>query len=145
MELRIQNQWNIIKDLAKMLENNNVQYHFDGSTAVFVHSINFNMDDIDIVFPFVSINHIRDIFKEYKPGEIGYVESIGLKHFCFNIKGEKIHCLFYEGSSESFSAEDVKVIKDEQIIWSKSLNFYLRHAKQDDILITPIRELLNTK
>lgn len=145
MNIKIQNQWDIIKELAKIFEVNDVQYHFDGSTSIFVHGIEFNMDDIDIVFPCESINIIRKIFKEYKPSEIGYVQSIGLKHFCFYMRGEKIHCLFYEGSSENFSAEDVKLARDEQILWSKSLDFYLRHAKVDDILVNQIKELLGAK
>lgn len=145
MNIKKQNQWDVIKELAKIFEVNDVQYHFDGSTAVFVHGIEFDMDDIDIVFPYENINEIRNMFKEYKPSEIEYIQNIGLKHFCFYIEDEKIHCLFYEGSSEKFSAEDVKLIIDKQIIWSKSLDFYLRHAKVDDILVNQIKELLGAK
>lgn len=143
MDTKIQNQWSIIKHLAKIFEEHAIQYHFDGSTSVFVHCINFYMDDIDITFPFDSTNEIRELVKEYKPSEIRYVQNIGLKHFCFYIGDEKIHCLFYEGSSDTFSGEDVKLLKDDQIIWAKSLDFYLRHAKEDDILITRIQELRN--
>lgn len=144
-DIKTQNQWTIIKDLAKIFEDNATQYHFDGSTSVFVQGIDFDMDDIDIVFPFDSINKIRELFKEYNPSEIGYMQNIGLKHFCFYIRGEKIHCLFYECSSDDFSEEDVRLTKDDQVIWAKSLDFYLRHAKKDNILVTRIKELQSVK
>lgn len=141
METKIQNQWSIIMDLAKIFEDHAIQYHFDGSTTVFVHGIDFSMDDIDITFPFDSINEIRELFERYNPSEVRFIQSIGLKHFCFYIRDEKIHCLFYEGSIEDFSREDVKFIRDDQLIWAKSLDFYLRHAKKDDILVPRIQEL----
>jgi len=145
MNIKIQNQWKIIKHLAKTFKDNGILYHFDGSTAVFAHGIEFDMDDIDIVFPFDKINEVREFFNEYKPSEIGSIQSLGLKHFHFYINDEKIHCLFYEGSYENFSDEDVEVIKDGQKIWAKSLSFYLRYAKKDDVLVPRIYELLNTK
>lgn len=145
MDSKILKQWNIIKELAKLFQENDTRYHFDGSTSVFVHGIHFDMDDIDIVFPFDSINETRELFKEYDPSEVRYVKNIGLKHFCLYIRDEKIHCLFYECSFDDFSKEEVKLVKDYQVIWAKSLNFYLRHAKKEDILVPQIKELLNSK
>ena len=43
-------QWRVIKKLAYLFEINNIHYHYDASTTVFVHGIEFEMDDIDIVF-----------------------------------------------------------------------------------------------
>lgn len=48
-------KWKVICYLAKLFESNNIAYQFDASTFVFIHGIEFDMDDIDVI-----------ILKQYK-------------------------------------------------------------------------------
>jgi|GEM_PF-598538 len=122
---RVEKQSLLIVDLASRLKG--YKYHFDGSTALFVHGIREEMDDIDITFPYNDEGLIRDLFNDYTLSET--ILEKGFKHFFFMMDGEKIHCLFYEGSSDTFSKEDdIKVMNFVPIVY-KSMSFFKREGK----------------
>ena len=142
MHIKVTNQWRVIKRLAKIFKDNSVLYHYDASTSVFIHGVDFEMDDIDIVFPYNSIELIRALFSDFDLSDIKHAESIGLKHFKFYMDQEEIHCLFYEGAVEDFANEDVRLVVEDQEIWAKSLKFYARNTSKDNPLLPRVLELL---
>jgi len=134
---------NTIKNLARLFDENKVRYHFDGSTSLFIDGMSVEMDDIDICFPSGTEHDVRDLFLAYEPSDITEEKDYGLKHFKFNLEGEKIHCLFYSGTYEAFSSEEIETWIDGQRVIYKSLDFYLRHISPDSDLARQIRARLN--
>lgn len=121
---KIDQQELLIVDLARCLKGR--QYHFDGSTALFVHGLKEAMGDIDITFPFEDEEAIRNLFKHYDQSET--IDQGTFKHFHFKMKGEKIHCLFYQQDSETFSNEDdIEVINFVPVVY-KSMSFFMRNG-----------------
>ena len=54
---------NIIIELADLFSQNSIEYHFDGSTALFLQNRTKYMNDIDIVFPYENINDVKKVFE----------------------------------------------------------------------------------
>ena len=54
---------NIIIELADLFSQNSIEYHFDGSTALFLQNRTNSMNDIDIVFPYENINDVKKVFE----------------------------------------------------------------------------------
>lgn len=134
------NTINTIKNLAIMFDESKLRYHFDGSTTLFIHGMNRKMDDIDICFPYGTEYEVRNIFLDYSPSEIKEEKEYGLKHFNFNLEGEKIHCLFYSGSYDEFASEESTTFIDNQKIIYKSIEFYLRHLSPESDLANSIKQ-----
>ena len=132
-------QWKVIKKLAYSFEAKNIHYHFDASTSVFVHGIEFEMDDIDIVFMWNEENLLREVLKDYIVSETKYMKDIGLKYFFAEFEGEKIHCLFYGDDNsmvteKEFNSNAVVLNVEGQSIMTQSLDFYLRNSKDKNNL-----------
>lgn len=132
----------MIKNLARMFDENNIRYHFDGSTSLFIHGMEIEMDDIDICFPNGSEHAVRKLFLDYNPTSIKEETDYGFKHFKFYLDGEKIHCLFYSGTYEEFETEESVINIDNQKIIYKSIEFYLRHLSPEVDLARSIRAML---
>jgi hypothetical protein len=143
-------QWRVIKKLAHLFETNNIHYHYDASTTVFVHGIEFEMDDIDIVFMWNEENTLKEILKNYIVSETKYMKEIGLKYFFAEIDGQKIHCLFYGdedtiATEEEFNSNAAILSIDGQNIMAQSLEFYLRYSKDKNNLRQRIISFLSEK
>jgi hypothetical protein len=143
-------QWRVIKKLAYLFETNNIHYHYDASTTVFVHGIEFEMDDIDIVFMWNEENTLKEVLKDYIVSETKYMKEIGLKYFFSEIDGQKIHCLFYGdedtiATKEEFNSNAAILSIDGQNIMAQSLEFYLRYSKDKNNLRQRIISFLSEK
>ena len=124
------NDWErLIVGITQTLENADITNHLDGSTAVFVHGIDFEMDDVDITVKWGQIEAARDLFKEHKPSPLP-ASSPGTFHFQTN--GLKVHIMSYESSTGIGDLADREqvTISDTQV-WSKTVEFYRRHMPPD--------------
>ncbi|WP_102398755.1 hypothetical protein [Haloimpatiens massiliensis] len=144
------NQWSVIKSLASIFEQNNIKYHYDASTSVFVHGIEFEMDDIDIVFMWHEENHLKEVFKGYGVTKTEYIQEIGLKYFWMEIDGQKIHCLLYKSDNSNLTEKEFNknaeaVYVDGQKIMTQTLEFYLKNCKDKNNLKTKICDFLVKK
>jgi len=141
-------QWKVIKRLAYLFETNNIHYHYDASTCVFVHGIEFEMDDIDIVFMWNEEKILKEILQHYIVCETKYMNEIGLKYFFAEVDGQKIHCLFYGDDNtvvteQEFNSNAVMLSVDGQSIMTQSLEFYLRNSKDKNNLKPRIYNFLS--
>lgn len=143
-------QWNVIIKVANLLGKNNMHYHFDASTSVFVHGIEFDMDDIDIVFMWHEENRLKEILKDYVISETKFMPEYGLKYFWSEMDGQKVHCLFYGNDNDivteqSFNSNAVMVHTNGYNIMAQSLEFYLKNSKDKNNLKLRIYEFLSAK
>ena len=132
--------WKVIFQMADELNKEAVAYSFDASTSLFVHGIEFDMDDVDIMIEWDYFSKVHNLFEEYKP--CGIKEGV-FSHFHFFIDGLKVHIM----SSPSISdlkndSERVKIEKDGHVMWSKCVQFYRRHITSDNPLEALIDDYL---
>lgn len=139
-------QRRVIKKLANILEESNISYHFDASTSVFIHGIDFEMDDIDIVFMYSEREKVKEVFKDYKMSLSERVCEIGLEYFFIEVEGQQVHCLFYESSQainqDEFNKDAEVLLIEGQKMMVQSLEFYLKYSKDKQKLKPRIREYL---
>lgn len=142
----IMKTWDIIKKLTSMFKENNISYHFDASTSVFIHGIEFEMDDIDVVFMYKEKERVKELFMDYNMSQSQVVDEIGLEYFFAEIDTQKVHCLFYDSSKtvskDEFNKNAETVVVDEQEIMVQSLEFYLKYSSDKKNLKPRIEEYL---
>lgn len=140
----INKQWNVIKLVAKLFNKNDIEYHYDASTAAFVHGCNFEMSDIDVVIIHDVMEKVGQILKPYfELTELEYMAEHNLDFFFALRDGQKVHCLFYRDmkSEDTTFYDEVEVVEvDGQKIYSKSINYYLRRKKMKHYLEKLIKE-----
>jgi len=91
------NNWErVILNVSSTLENNDIEYHLDGSTSLFAHGIDFEMDDLDITVKWGKIEKTRKVFQKYEPSQISEILPYSFK---FDIDKLEVHVLTYEGST----------------------------------------------
>jgi phosphorylcholine metabolism protein LicD len=66
----MEEQWNVICYLAEFFERHNIEYQFDVSTSVFVHGIEFLMDDIDVIVLREYKDKVKRLLSEYEQTNI---------------------------------------------------------------------------
>ncbi len=129
----IKKQWNIICLVASIFEKHDIEYHFDASTAAFVHGVNFEMSDIDIVIIHDCIDKVIELLKpSFELTELEYMPEHNLDYFFAVKDGQKLHCLFYrdtESDYSTFYGDVEKVVHDGQQICTKTFDFYLKQKK----------------
>jgi environmental stress-induced protein Ves len=132
--------WTLIKQIAIELEEQKIPYHFDASTSVFVHGIDFDMDDIDILIQWDCFEKAHEYFKKYGATAI---QNSSFSQFFFMVDNMKVHILSSERCTNlEDDNERVIIHKDNQILWSKSVSFYRRHHSDDHPLAALIDEFL---
>ena len=115
---------NIIIELADLFSQNSIEYHFDGSTALFLQNRTNSMNDIDIVFPYENINDVKKVFEnEIILGE-KYHEDIGMYEFSYIRNDIKIHSLFYNEEISSFYDYHRKISSEGNSIWVKGYEHF---------------------
>lgn len=129
----VKKQWDIICLVSEMFNKNNIEYHFDASTAAFIHGVNFEMSDIDVVIIHDCMERVSELLKPlFVLTELEYMPKHNLDFF-FAIKhGIKLHCLFYRDTQSEYSTfySDVEtIIHDGQKIYTKTFDFYLKQKK----------------
>jgi hypothetical protein len=135
--------WSLIKQIAAELEEQKIPYHFDASTSLFVHGIDFDMDDIDILIQWDCFEKVHGYFEKYAASEI---QAGSFSHFFFMVDKMKVHILSSERCTNiKQDNERVTIHKDDQVLWSKSIAFYRRHHSDDHPLAALIDEFNSEK
>jgi hypothetical protein len=121
--------WKVIYKVADELEKEGIPYSFDGSTSLFVHGIEFEMDDVDVMVQWDNFQKSYSIFRKYRPS---LIEEGTFSHFHFFIDNLKVHIMSSESIIDlSNDSERVKIEKDGHVLWSKCIDFYRRHIPSD--------------
>lgn len=121
-------QWLVIVKMADLFRN--IHYHFDGSTAVFIHGVDIEMDDVDVVFPADHEETVRELLKDYSLTET--IKLSDMVHFSCDVDGEKLHCLFYKDDSK-FHDYETMTYRHFVPIRYKGVEFYKRHSDNETV------------
>jgi len=126
---KVENQRLTVAKLAEILQV--IPYHFDASTSAFIYGVDFEMNDIDIVFLSHMENEVRQLFPGYIISNTEVLDD--LKHFKIEFNDEIVHCLFYKDDSNFYKEESIKVIHHIPVKY-KSIDYYKRHCKSQEML-----------
>lgn len=138
-----QRYWNLIIELADKLNELQIPYHFDASTSLFVHGIDFDMDDIDIMVEWNSFEKSHEYFMDYGAEPVMITTFF---QFYVTMDGLPIHFLSSPRALNfSNDAERVQIIKEKHVIWSKSIEFYRRNHSDDHPLAGLIDDYLKKR
>lgn len=122
----ISSWWKVIYKIADELEKEGIPYSFDASTSLFVHGIEFEMDDVDIMVQWDNFERAYSLFQKYGASSIA---EGAFSHYYFFIDDLKIHIMSSERIINlSNDQERVKIEKDGYVLWSKCIDFYRRHS-----------------
>lgn len=133
--------WNLIIQVANELTKEKIPYHFDASTSLFVHGIDFDMDDIDVLIQWNCFDRAHNYFRKYGASSI---QTTSFSQFFFMVDNMKVHILSSERCSNlEEDNERVIIQKDNQMLWSKTVGFYRRHHSDDHPLAALIDEYLS--
>lgn len=117
--------WELIYILADELKTEKIIYSFDDETILFVHGIEFDMDDIDITVQWSDFNRTYNLFQKYNSSEI--IET-NFYEFHFIIGGLKVHVISSPTINDLQEDSDRIVLeREDHILWSKTLMFYRKH------------------
>lgn len=123
-------QWRAIIQIAETLNAKGIPYHFDASTALFVHGIDIEMDDVDISIQWDTFQAVHKLLSKYGPTPIFY--KAGWHQFHVDIDEVDVHVLSSENMTDLVSqSERVRLIRGSTVFWSKAVEFYRRHLKDD--------------
>ena len=119
------NQVSQIHYLSKLLGKAKIEHHFDGSTAKFIHNEVDSMNDIDIVFPFSTLESVKILFSNKELVEEIWDEELKLHHFKCYEGGEQIHFLFYKETKCSFYDYHELVNFEGEQVWVKGMKHFI--------------------
>ena len=141
MEIPRRRDWeNLIVRIVCDLELNKITYHLDGSTALFAHGINFDMDDLDITLKWGCIEETREVFKEYGPTQITPSNPPSFK---FKVGDLSVHVTTYPSTTEIGEASDRTITEVlGRPVWSKTVDFYRMHMQPDHPLWNAVIDYL---
>lgn len=129
----VEKQWEIICLVSDIFIKNSIEYHFDASTAAFVHGVNFEMSDIDVVILHDCIDKVSELLRPlFDLTDLEYMPEHNLDFFFAIRDGQKLHCLFYRDMQSDYSTfySDVEMIMyNGQKIYTKTFDFYLKQKK----------------
>ena len=60
----------VILQVVKTLDNENVEYHIDASSSLYVHGVDFDMDDLDITVKWGEIEKNYQVFEKNTPTKL---------------------------------------------------------------------------
>lgn len=124
--------------IAAKLNEADIPYHLDASTALYVQGFDFEMDDLDVTVKWGCLEQSRESFSQYAPSPIS-AESPHSFHF--HVNGLKVHVMTYESSTGIGSPNDrVQVSVGNVMVWTKTVEFYRRHMRADHPLAKLISE-----
>jgi len=126
---KVEHQRLTVVKLAELLEA--IPYHFDASTSAFIYGVDFEMNDLDIVFLNHMENEVRQLFSGYTISKTYELDD--LLHFKVEVENEIVHCLFYKDDSNFYREESIKVIHHVPVKY-KSIDYYKRHCKSQEML-----------
>lgn len=129
----MEEQWNVICYLARLFESNNIEYQFDASTSVFIHGIDFIMDDIDVIVLKQYKDKVMQLLAEYEKTDI-IVYNNSMEYFFAHLQGQKVHIMFPYSKKDCIE-ETRDIVHNGIKIHTKTLEFYRRHIKEDNPLL----------
>lgn len=119
----------VITDICSKLEAEQIRYHADASSALFVHGFDFDMEDFDLTVEWSKIEQAHKLFMEYAPTEIS---GDSPKQFKFDYRGRAIDVMAYQ-SETGIGPDDERVCipYSGTRIWSKHPDFYLDRMRPE--------------
>ncbi len=133
MVFHMDEQWNVICYLAELFERNGIEYQFDASTSVFIHGIDFLMDDIDVIVLKKYKNKVLDLFTEFEKTDIVVYNNF-MEYIFTYIQGQKVHLMFIYNKVDCIE-ETRDIVYNGIKIHVKMIEFYRKHIKDDHPLI----------
>lgn len=130
----------IVKRVVSVLEENGIQYHVDASSSLYVHGVEFEMDDLDVTVEWGAIETVAELFKDRNPSEFSkdYPPS-----FKFPIANSVVHIMSYRSDSGIGDEKDrVQVEFNGVKVWSKSISYYQKHMSPEHRLHGPLQQYL---
>jgi hypothetical protein len=135
--------WELIYIIADDLLKEGITYSFDASTALFVHGIEFDMDDIDITVQWDCFEKLHQHFQKYGTSQI---IKTNYSEFHFTINSFRVHVISSEEIVDLASdPERIKLEVEGHLLWSKTLQFYRRRISLDHPLADLIDVFLERK
>lgn len=129
----MEEQWNVICYLAELFESNNIEYQFDASTSVFIHGVEFAMDDIDVIVLKKYKEKVKRLLSEYEQTNIEITNNL-MEYFFVQIKNQKVHLMFPYSKTDCI--DETRDISHNGVkIHTKTMEFYRRHIKGDNPLL----------
>lgn len=117
--------WNIICYLSMLFNDNDIEYQFDASTSVFIHGIEFKMDDLDICILKAYKEKVLELLSPFERTEIKVFEN--QMEYCYvQIEGVKVHLMFPNDKTDC-REETRDIIRNGVSIHTKTMEFYRRH------------------
>lgn len=136
----MEEQWKVICYLAELFEVNSIEYQFDASTSVFIHGVEFIMDDIDVIILKQYKDKVKQLLTDYNQTDIEITQN-SMEYFFVEIENQKVHLMF-PYSKKDCTEETRDIIHYGVIVHTKTMEFYRRHIKDDNPLLPLIdREL----
>lgn len=121
--------WELIYILADELVQQEIVYNFDDETILFVHGIEFDMDDIDITVQWDCFERVHQFCQKYQASEI---QKTNFWEFHFAIGGLTVHMITSTFLNQLEEDTDrVMIEREGHTLWSKSLLFYRKHLTPD--------------
>jgi hypothetical protein len=137
----MEEQWNVICYLAELFESNNIEYQFDASTSVFIHGIEFVMDDIDVVILKQYKEKVKRLLSKYEQTNIE-ISNNSMEYFFVQIKNQKVHLMFPYLKTDCI--DETRDISHNGVkIHTKTMEFYRRYIKDNNPLLPLIDSNLN--
>lgn len=117
--------WNAICCLSRLFDDNSIEYQFDGSTSVFIHGIEFEMDDLDICVLMAYKEKVLDLLLPFERTEMKVYEN--RMEYCYVQMGDvKVHLMFPYYKTDC-QEETRDIIHNGTSIHTKTMEFYRRH------------------
>ncbi|BCN30928.1 hypothetical protein [Anaeromicropila herbilytica] len=136
----MEEQWNVICYLAELFEINNIEYQFDASTSVFIHGVEFIMDDIDVIILRQYKDKVKQLLINYNQTDIK-ISEYEMEYFFAEIQNQKVHFMFPYDKKDCIE-ETRDIIHNGVKVHTKTAEFYRRHIKNDNPLLPLIDSVL---
>lgn len=122
--------WELIYIIADELKDQKIIYSFNASTSLFVHEIEFNIDDIDITVQWNCFEKAHKCFQKYGASPI--IEG-NFSEFHFIINCFKVHIISSKRIIDlSIDKERVRLEREDHILWPKTLQSCRCHLNIDN-------------
>lgn len=137
-------QWEILAiTVSELLEHSQIRYHFDASTALYLHGIEFEMDDLDVTVEWGRIEDARKVL------EIGLNSSPTVESensLKFQVEERVLHVMTFQ-SDTGIGAEEDRILVPiaDTRVWSKTVDFIFRHTNPSHALYKQSNNYINSR
>lgn len=124
-------QWDVLLEIVALLEQTDIPYHIDSSSALFAHGIDIEIKDIDIMIELDRLVETRSLMKDYDPPPI--VVKDPWHQFHIFPRGVDVHFLTTCPMTNLTANPDrVRVTRGQTAFWSLSVEWCRRHTSETD-------------